>query len=79
MAKSHPFSFSPPVIRQPAVYDKANDTIFACRWLLETWLVRVRWCVVPLGLIALPFFPTVSWPLTLLLAMGLALGNAWLA
>jgi DNA-binding CsgD family transcriptional regulator len=53
-----------------------DSPALACRWWLETWLVRVRWCVVPLCLAPLLHSPTVSRPLTILIALGLGLGNA---
>lgn len=61
-----------------APIDPGDDPQFARRWLQEIWLTRVRWCGVPLGLLLIPLFPTVSRPLTVVLVAALTLGNLWM-
>lgn len=58
--------------------DSDGDPLLTYRWLLERWVVRIRWCVVPLCFIRLPLFPTVSRPLTIVVALILLLGNVGL-
>jgi len=51
------------------------------RWLQESWLARMRWRAVLVGLALVPLFSTISPLLPALLALGLAVGNvrvAWL-
>lgn len=63
-----------------AMLDAPGDpSALACRWWLETWLVRVRWFVVPLCLAPLLHSPTASRSLTISIAVGLGLGNAAIA
>lgn len=78
MINSPPFPLSPPDASQITPIASSGDPQFAHRWLQETWLTRLRWWCLPLGLVLIPLFPAVSGPLTLILLLGLALSNAWL-
>lgn len=56
-----------------------DDPVLVGCWLLEVWLTHVRWSGALLYLLLIPLFPAVSWPFTLLLVFGVAVGNAAIA
>lgn len=48
-------------------------------WFLERSLVRVRWWMVLLSVVALPLFKPSLWPLWVFQVLVLGVGNMWLA
>ncbi len=57
----------------------ADEPVFVRQQVLEAALLRVRWATVPLCLLLVPLFPSVTAALVIGLAMVLGLGNAALA
>lgn len=57
--------------------DISPDT--ARQWLLAVWMIRIRWSAVPLCLLLVPLFPTISGPYAVVIALTLGLGNAGIA
>lgn len=65
------------LVSQP-VLDGVDDRELIRRWWFEVTLMRLRWLMVPLLLLLIPLFPTISWPLLAFLALGFGFGNAGL-
>ena len=55
-----------------------NDPDLAWQWLLEAWLLRIRWYSLLPALVLVPFFPATSRPACLLLLLALGLSNSWM-
>lgn len=47
-------------------------------WLLEDALTRIRWAAVPMNLLLIPIFSSLSIPLVVMFALMIGLGNAWM-
>lgn len=79
-AGSMDFSRFLPLISSASL-SEGEEPVRAYRWLFEAWLVRARWVALPLCLLAIPLFSfsAAHWPVLVLLALGLGLGNAWVA
>lgn len=55
---------------------EGNDARLAQCWWFESTLTRARWGAIPMLLLLIPFFPSISWPFLILLALIIGVGNA---
>lgn len=72
MAVFQPSTFA---LRGRASLDPNEDQMLIRHWLLEESLVRIRWATIPITLLLIPLFSTVSLPLVVMLAITIGAGN----
>lgn len=76
MARSFPLPPIPPNTSQATPASAEHDSTIIRSRLQEIVLVEIRWCGVVLCLPLLLMYPTISRPLTVVLAVALGVGNA---
>lgn len=61
------------------ITDLNGDLALIGCWLFERSLVRIRWAAIPLCLVLIPLFPSLSVPLVVALVLMIGAANAWMA